>query len=212
METFSNHKDSNNFYLLEKNDGENSNKIFPDISNKSVEIIPNLDHAVTVKNNISLDSPNKQFEDEESLKERTKIKKKTLPKTNSFGGPSKSIVGQTTSKIQPKPSHIFKKALNNPNLKKKEEAEIQKILIENARKKYIRDLWINNFLIIAMFIKKFIETLKSINIVSKFLRMTQYHYNIIEDKVYFYESFDASIKQQWFMPSKTTKRFVRENY
>jgi hypothetical protein len=150
------------------------------------------------------------FVDGKKKIDRPKAKKKTLPKTNSFSGPTlNTISNQNQQKITPKSQNIFAKNRRDAT-RGKEDTELTKILRENARQKYIHDLWANNFLIIAMFIKKFIETLKSINIVSKFLKLTKYHYNIIDDKVCFYEGFDECIDQQWMVPSKhTTKRFVK---
>ena len=145
------------------------------------------------------------FIEEKEKGERPKVRNKTLlPKTNSFSGP---MANSNSMRVVPKHQTIFMKTKKD-FARAKEESDLKKILLENARKKYIRELWINNFLVIALFIKKFIETLKSINIVSKFLKLTEYHYNIINDKVYFYNGFNESVEHQWMM--QTTKKFVKQ--
>ena len=196
------------FYLLDHsvlqtqgniaNTVNNENMLNPQIDQNDAEII-NL-------SNINPENINSYCQ--ESI-ERPKIKKKTLPKTNSFGG-SRFIQNQNPSKIIPKTSNIFGKP-KLEGVKDHKESQFAQIILENARQKYVKELWNNNFLIIAMFVKKFIETLKSINIVSKFLRMTKYHYNIIDDKVYFYDSIMHSINHTWMVPTKT-KKFVKLHY
>ena len=202
----------NEFLLLEKanvhSHYDNTNQSnFPNI-----DTLENAELLIVSKNNRNQRNFNNIDDSTYHDLQRPNIKKRTLPKTNSFNGPIFSIQGSNSLKVTPKPQNIFAKPrieYFQKTIIEKEETELKIMMKENAKKKYIRDLWNNNFLIIAMFIKKFIETLKSINIVSKFMRMTEYHYNIIADKVYFYNGFDDSIKQTWMVPSKTTKKFVR---
>ena len=184
------------YYLLDKKDS----KINEEIQTPSLILVnPNLEKIANLGNVLN------NSIDEKEKAERPKVRNKTLlPKTNSFSG---TLTNSNSMKVVPKHQTIFMKTKNDL-ARAKEESDLKKILLEIARQKYIRELWINNFLVIALFIKKFIETLKSINIVSKFLKLTEYHYNIINDKVYFYNGFNESVEHQWMM--QTTKKFVKQ--
>lgn len=188
-----------NFFLLEV-DSLQANSFHFDNTKTNIKK-ENEEIMLSFKGEEHIDQKIENEEEKNSAFERVKSKKKTLPKTNSYNSKRNyPTISQNINKIQAKPVTSFSR---NNKVK-----ELETILLENARKKYIKDLWNNNFLIIAMFIKKFIETLKSINIVSKFLRMTKYHYDIIGDKVFFFEGVEESIHQNWLIPSKTTKKFV----
>lgn len=191
-------KNPPNYFLLDKKDSKTTEEFQTftlDLKNPNLEKIANSSPESVFNN----------FIEEKEKGERPKVRNKTLlPKTNSFSGP---LANANSMRVVPKHQTIFMKTKKDL-VRAKEESDLKKILLENARQKYIRELWINNFLVIALFIKKFIETLKSINIVSKFLKLTEYHYNIINDKVYFYNGFNESVEHQWMM--QTTKKFVKQ--